>query len=287
VIVLVTGPPGSGKSFYAVRKIGEALDAGKPVATNVELSEDACERVARSNRVRRLRPGRVGEVRARVARGVLVAADVTELFRVRLHGRGEGRGVMVLDEAHVWLNARAWSAQDRELIVTFFTQHRKLGWDVYLIVQDAEMIDKQVRVLIEYQVQLRNLRRARLFGVLPFSPVDLFLAIWSWHGVRGKPVRRELFPLSWQKRLYRTDQLHGAVAGEDGEAVWLPRAVEVEAGPDAASAVAGAGEAVDDQAADDGRESAAAPLEPGQSDDDRAGLAAYHAAQRARRESSG
>lgn len=264
MIVLVTGPPGAGKSFYAVRKLGEALDAGKPIATNVTLAPDTPERVAASNTFRRLIPGRRKTITRRINRAIFVAHDVLELFRVRLHGSGEGRGVMVLDEAHVWLNARAWSGGDRERIVTFFTQHRKLGWDVYLIVQDAEMIDKQVRVLIEYEVHLRNLRRARLFGLVPFSPVNLFLAVWTWHAMRGSAVRRELFPLSWHKRLYSTGQIHGVVAGEGGDAVWLPRDDEPEAGaPGALRAVGAVADGVTAEAGASPAEPADAASSPG------------------------
>jgi zona occludens toxin len=248
VIVLVTGPPGSGKSFFAVRQLGEALNTGKSVATNVQLSPHTPELVARANKVRYLRPGRVAQTQARVARATYVAHDVHELFRVRLRGEGEGRGVMVLDEAHVWLNSRAWSADDRHAIVTFFTQHRKLGWDVYLIVQDAEMIDKQVRVLVEYQVHLRNLRRARLFGLIPFSPVNLFLAIWTWHGMRGKPVKRKPYLLNWARKLYDTKQIHGQAGDDDAGVVWLPmEAPAAAAGAGASATVPGAAGAASEQ----------------------------------------
>ncbi|MFN8131542.1 MAG: zonular occludens toxin domain-containing protein [Solirubrobacteraceae bacterium] len=56
--------------------------------------------------------------------------DLQELFRVRMPGRREGRGVMVLDEAHNWMNSRLWKDTDRLELVRFFSQHRKLGWDV-------------------------------------------------------------------------------------------------------------------------------------------------------------
>src|SRR3954462_13363316 len=46
MIALIVGPPGSGKSYTSVALIAEALRNGKPVATNIELSEDWPERVA-------------------------------------------------------------------------------------------------------------------------------------------------------------------------------------------------------------------------------------------------
>ncbi len=220
MIAAVEGPPGNGKSFYAIRKAAMALAEGKVVATNVELAPDAFDRIAARNPLRR------GESRRRRAdelrRHCLVTDDLAELFSLRLRGRGESRGVMVLDEAHNWMNARSWSADDRASIVRFFTQHRKLGWDVYLITQDVEMIDRQVRGLAEYVVTLRNLKRAK-WGGIPVSPVNLFLAVWRWHAIGRTVVKRELFPLDWTKDLYDTHQLsHGLTEDNDG-ALWLPR----------------------------------------------------------------
>jgi Zonular occludens toxin (Zot) len=223
VIALVQGPPGAGKSFYAMRKLAEALESGKPVATNVELAPDAYERIAGRNFVKRptraLRLSRARELE----RGTLVTDRLEELFSVRLRGRGEGRGVMVLDEAHNWINAREWSAEDRRQIVRWFTQHRKLGWDVYLISQDIEMIDKQVRTLGEYVVSLRNLKRAK-WGPIPFSPVNLFLAVWRWHAIDATVVKRELYRLNYAAKLYDTYATsHGLAGDELDDALWLPR----------------------------------------------------------------
>src|SRR5262249_12299095 len=108
--------------------------------------------------------------------------------------------------------------------------------------QDAEMIDKQVRALIEYHVHLRNLRRAKvpLLGI-PFAPVNLFLALWTWHGTQRSVVRRELYRLGWYRKLYDTHPLHGGLEGDDADgAVWLPR---LPAGPSVPAPEApGAGE---------------------------------------------
>ena len=46
MLVLVTGTPGAGKSYYAVRTALGALEAGKFVATNVQLTDDWAERYA-------------------------------------------------------------------------------------------------------------------------------------------------------------------------------------------------------------------------------------------------
>lgn len=222
MIALVTGPLGSGKSYYSVRAIGAALDAGKVVATNVELAPDTPERVAKSNLTRRLTPGGVRRKADKVRRSLFVADDLDELFALRLRGSEEGRGLMVLDEAHGWMNSRNWSDGNRQSIIRFFSQSRKLGWDVLLITQDAEMIDKQVRRLFEYHVHLRNLAKAKVLGVR-VVPGNLFLAIWTWHATGTQVVvKREAFRLGWPKNLYETRQLTHGLADDDGDALWLP-----------------------------------------------------------------
>jgi hypothetical protein len=222
MIALVTGPLGTGKSYYAVRKIARALNDGKYVATNVDLAEDWSERVARSSLWRRLVPGRVARRAHELRRRVLVTEELDELVRVRLEGKGEGRGIMVLDEAHNWLNARLWSQGDRLALVRFFSQSRKLGWDIYLIAQDADMLDKQVRVLFEEHVQLRNLRRARIAGVRVF-PFNLFLATRVWAHGDKVILGRDLYRLDWSRHLYNTMATSHGLVGDDDDAIWLPR----------------------------------------------------------------
>src|ERR1044072_5181264 len=61
----------------------------------------------------------------------------------------EGCCVVILDEAHRWMNARSWSQQGREDILEWFALARKRGFEVYLIAQRAENLDVQVRELFE------------------------------------------------------------------------------------------------------------------------------------------
>ena len=234
MISLVSGPPGNGKTFYAIRKVTQALDEGKVVAGNVELAADWPERLSRRNWAHYLRPVARRRFRREADHRYHFSEDLEELTALRLHGppHKEGRGVMVLDEAHNWMNARSWSSEDREMIVKFFSQHRKLGWEVYLIAQHPEMIDKQVRVLCEYMIHLRNLKKAR-WGGIPIFPINLFLAVWCWHSANRVVVKREVFPLSWRKGLYDTMATsHGLISsGAAGDGIWLPSPPGERLGP--------------------------------------------------------
>lgn len=127
----------------------------------------------------------------------------------------EGNGLLILDEAQLVFNSRKWEKNFEW--IEFFTQHRKLGWNVILIAHTIEMIDSQIRPLAEYESRFRNLQKVKipLIG-LPFSPFPLFLVIKRYAGLgAGASVisSRDVFPLPlWAARLY--DSL--AVFNRDG-----------------------------------------------------------------------
>jgi hypothetical protein len=255
VIALVTGTPGAGKSYYTVCQIIEALEAGKFVATNVELAPGWEHKVANHHPLRWLIPGRRRRLAASYRERVYISPDLDELFRLRLAGRKEGRGWMILDEAHNWMNARTWDSDEdgqstkaeavrrRLQVVRFFSQHRKLGWDIFLISQDEKNIDRQVRSLFEYHIKLKNLRRMKVAGI-PISPFNIFLAVWMWHDGAKSIVKRQARRLvRWKARLYDTMALsHGLEDHDAGQLIWLP-VTPAEAEPQNRPARASAAEA--------------------------------------------
>lgn len=213
-IFVVTGPPGAGKTYYSVRAIAVAVLAGKYVATNVRLVDDWPERIASTTTLRfmpRRRRQRCDEWRRRV----IYVENLDDLARVRLAAKGfekqlEGRGIAVFDEAGEALDSREWNAdkERRKMQNRFARQHRKLGWDVHFVCQEAEQLDTRVRGMAEFEVQLRNLKKFRVCGVRIF-PFNCFIAIWRWHAGRARDVsKREWFLLNKKLAgLYDTFQL--------------------------------------------------------------------------------
>jgi zona occludens toxin len=236
MIVVVEGPPGSGKSYSCVTRIYNALNRGQYVATNIQLSEGWALEFAKASRLRRLIPGRVEKLAAKYEANLFMSGDLEELMRVRLQGKGEERGLLLLDEAHNWMNSRTWTAGDRERLVRFFTQHRKLGWNVFLVSQRSAAIDAQVRGLCEYRITLRNLRRVRLAGI-PVVPFNLFLALWSWESVSNELVQRDFYRLNKRiARQYDSLALSHGLEEEGFEAIWLPPLAEVPEAPSSVTA---------------------------------------------------
>lgn len=150
-ITIFTGTPGSGKSYHAAREIHEALKYGKTrVITNfgfhLEGYKNADYECIENDE---LDPDLL----------VSRAVDLWTVKKFRENGL-----LLVLDEAQLIFNSRTWNSANRLKWIQFFSQHRKLGYKVILIAQDLDMIDKQFRSLLEYEVNHRKLRNYGMFG---------------------------------------------------------------------------------------------------------------------------
>ena len=74
----------------------------------------------------------------------------------------EGQTLVVIDECQVKFNSRDFGKKDRMDWVVFFTQHRKYGFDPFiLIAQYDRMIDRQITCLIESEHKHRKVEQLR------------------------------------------------------------------------------------------------------------------------------
>jgi hypothetical protein len=223
----VTGPMGAGKTLYAVRRIVDAVTSGRYVVTNVELREEAFERVA--NHVARFSatPATRRKYAERFRSLYVHENDLAAATRYRLPGQGEGRGLFVWDEAQHDLNNRDWRKEDRSGLLSWATQLRKLGYVGYLLSQHADNTDAALRRVCNFQVRLQNQReQTRLLG-LRVTPWPLFLAIWHPTNTplvsKVKPVKVERYFLDWHRHLYDTHGLYHELVDEaDSGVVRLP-----------------------------------------------------------------
>lgn len=148
-VYIVQGKLGVGKTKFAVWMAQQALRDGLRVASNVDL---VLEKLTPEKPRRYIRIPDKPDMAALDAMG---------------HGNPESydedmNGVLILDELGTWLNARSFQDKGRAGVIDWLIHARKLGWNVYLIVQDAGMIDKQVReALVEYEVRVMRMDRVR------------------------------------------------------------------------------------------------------------------------------
>lgn len=151
---IYTGRPGSGKSLHACRDIRDALKYKKiPVIANFEIG---VEREDWSSRVTYL------------PNSGITADYLVGFARDYWSGRKfkEDGILLVLDEAQLLYNSRLWNESGRMEMLQFYSQHRKYGYKVILIAQSFDMIDKQFRTLIEYEVNHRKVSNYGLWGAV-------------------------------------------------------------------------------------------------------------------------
>lgn len=193
----VVGKLSTGKTKFAVFQASNAILQDRKIAGNVDL-----------------KPWLMDEYNARTYIRIPdkpTAEDLNALGHGNPDSYDEDKnGILILDELGTWLNTRSFQDKGRAAVIDWLIHARKLGWDVYLIVQDEGMIDKQVRdALIEYQCRCVNLSKVRV----PF--VGGFLSMlhkpWGYlprmHSVTAR-LGYGANAIVAQRWTYRGDHLH-------------------------------------------------------------------------------
>ena len=210
----VEGKLGTGKTLFTIWRAQEAIKAGRTVASNVDISPHLLNPRA---------PGRI----------IRIPDKPTD---VDLEAMGHGNpdsydedknGVLILDELGTWLNSRSYQDKARAGLLDWLIHARKHGWDVYLIVQDAGMIDKQVReALIEYQVKCMRMDKVRIpvIGHLTGLFKDRWAYLPKFHlatarvgtgaaavvAERWQYLGKDLYPCYDTRQVFRNDYPHGS-----------------------------------------------------------------------------
>lgn len=183
-IQLYTGTPGSGKSFHAAKDIVRWMKRDRGLICNFPVNE-----------------GFVGnKLKAHVEYwdNSELTAERLVAYALERHKIGkEGQTLVVIDECQIIFNCRDFGRKDRNAWVTFFAQHRKLGFNVILITQSDRMLDRQIRSLVEEEIRHRKLNNYG-FGGGMLSLLTLgrtwFIAIQYWYGGNRLKLGQTVFP---------------------------------------------------------------------------------------------
>lgn len=156
-VYIVTGKLGNGKTLVSIGRIRDALRKGRRIATNLDIN---------------LLP-MFGKTAKNIE--MLRIPDKPKIEDLEVIGKGyvgdydeEKFGILVLDECGTWFNSRNWQDKERKAVNDWFLHARKLGWHVYIIIQDISILDSQARdAIAELLVTCRRLDKLRVPFLAP------------------------------------------------------------------------------------------------------------------------
>jgi len=134
------GSRGSGKSKYSVERMQNRLQSGRAVATNLDLFLDKLlPDNPKAHYVRLPDFPRSSDL-------LLLDNAYLELDHDDPKTYDDSKfGCVVLDELLTSFNSRTWNDPDRVEVVNWIVQSRKYGWDLCLIGQSIDGVDKQIK----------------------------------------------------------------------------------------------------------------------------------------------
>lgn len=207
MITLYSGTPGAGKSFHAAKDIYKRFQIGGGLIANFPVVHPD-----------RIKPKR--ELRVSYWDNSEITPQRLTQYALKYHTIGkEGQTLLIVDEAQVLWNSRSFQSKGREDWVSFFSQHRKLGFNVLLIAQNDRMLDRQIRFVIENEVRHRKLDNYGFGGKLlnlVTGKTTWFIAIEYWYGGNKLQLGREVFPYNKKyATIYDSYKLFDDFAGKN------------------------------------------------------------------------
>lgn len=200
MISLYSGTPGSGKSLDVARLIYMRIKYGKTVIANFPVDVEAIK----------------GK-----HKGEFLYLDNEDLNPARLieysmkKPRKEGEIMLIIDEAQILFNTREWGKSDRKTWNTFFTQHRKLGYEIIMVAQFDQMLDKQIRALFEYEYIHRKITNYGWRGWLLAPLLGSFIKVQYWYPVKER-VGSECFRFNKKfAGIYDTNRMFSDILGAE------------------------------------------------------------------------
>lgn len=175
MISLYSGTPGSGKSLDAAAKVRASLKWYRPVIGTFHINKDCLYKNSKYEytyiNIYNLTPDFL----------------VSYAKQHRPHKQNvEGSFLLVIDEAQRIFNSRDWNSKNRNQWITFFAEHRHLGYDIILIAQNDRMLDRQIRALIEYNVIHRKMSAFGILGKIFSIFSGQFVVVNTWYPLKER-----------------------------------------------------------------------------------------------------
>lgn len=177
MICLYSGTPGSGKSLHIAERLFYLLNRKKDcvVICNFDIDIDNFKY-----------PDRFILMENDLLNVSGLKSIALDFFKS--HPRKEDSIFLFIDESQLLFNSRDWNSNGRKEWLSFFTQHRKYGYNIVLVAQFDLMIDKQIRSLIEYEMIHRKFTNFGFIGtLLKFLTFgDWFICVEHWYTINKK-----------------------------------------------------------------------------------------------------
>lgn len=168
MIILYSGTPGSGKSLHSAIDILYRIKTKRMTIANFPVTIES-------------------EYFKFVDKGLTVKYLIDfskEYFKT--HKYQEGAINVYIDEAQLLFNCRDFTRKDRQEWLSFFTQHRHLGYDIIFMCQFERMLDRQIRYLIEYEYIHKKVKNFGWKGYFisavklsMFTTLFQYVKVWS------------------------------------------------------------------------------------------------------------
>ena len=213
MISFYSGTPGSGKSLEVAKDILNSLKyKRKNVISNIDIDRSA---IYKKGKINVKKNGRFYYLD-----NEFINVDFFNNYAKKFHKPNiESQTLIVIDEAQMLFSPTVVKIKNQEdknfrnKWLKFFTQHRKLGYDIILVSQFDRLIDAQVRCLFEYNVIHRKVNNFKVGWILGLLNISIFCSINYWYGVNEKMYSEFYMYKKKYSRIYNSYKIHDEVKG--------------------------------------------------------------------------
>ena len=171
-IILYSGTPGSYKSYHAVCHAIDDLRFGRNVIANFPMDFKSIKFKQKG-------------LYEYWSNEKITPENLLKFAKEHHEKDFKAQTVVIIDEASTMFNARDFGRADRLKWIYFLANHRHFNFDFILVTQNDQMLDKQIRGLIEQEIRHRAISNYNFFTFL-FSRLvkGLYATVEYWYPCR-------------------------------------------------------------------------------------------------------